>query len=82
MPQSAAWTAAQMNTIFTGALHNPPPCLSLFLSLAVFLSIRLPLSLFSPTSIALSFSVDKLSESLTTQPGKIARSHAARQVYP
>lgn len=30
----------------------------------------------------LPFSVDKLSETLTTQPGKIARSHAARQVYP
>lgn len=50
--------------------------------LAASLSICLPLSLLSPTVLALSFSVDKLSESLTTQPGKIARSHAAKQAYP
>lgn len=54
--------------------------LSVPLILSVYMSLSL--SLLSPTSLALSFSVDKLSESLTTQPGKIARSHAARQVYP
>lgn len=57
-------------------------CAASSLFLPVSLSIHLPLSLFSPTSLAFPFSVDKLSETLTTQPGKIARSHAARQVYP
>lgn len=49
---------------------------------ALFLAVTLSIHLLSPTSLALSFSVDKLAESLTTQPGKIARSHAAKRAYP
>lgn len=79
------WSSAISTVILINNLSGVwPTTLSppLSLCLSLFTYILPSLSLFSPTSLALSFSVDKLSESLTTQPGKIARSHAARQVYP